>query len=77
MIKRKLKRIAYLILVLLVLMFIFNNRQDWKIRIPFLGEPQMPAYLMLLFLVAVGYLLGYLTPIWLRKRRESRETTTL
>ena len=77
MIKRKLKRILYLLLTLLVLVFIIQNTQEWKVKFPFLGDYQMPAYAMLVLLIAIGYLLGYLTPIWLRKRRESREAASL
>ncbi len=69
---RKLKRIGYLLLILVMIIFIFENRQEWKVKFPFLGEYEMPAYAMLVLLVGVGYLLGYLTPIWLRKRRENR-----
>ena len=72
MIMRKLKRIGFLILILVVIIFIFENRQPWTVKILFLGEANMPAYAMLVLLVGVGYLLGYLTPIWLRKRRENR-----
>jgi uncharacterized integral membrane protein len=73
--KRKLKRILYLVLILMVIVFIFDNRQKWTVGFPLFGEYEMPAYAMLVLLLGVGYLLGYLTPIWLRKRRESRATT--
>lgn len=70
--KTKLKRILYLVLILLVIIFIFENRHEWEVGFPLFGKYEMPAYAMLILLVGVGYLLGYFTPAWLRKRRESR-----
>jgi uncharacterized integral membrane protein len=69
-IKRKLKRIGYLILILVVVIFVFENRQEWKVEILFLGGYRMPAWSMIIVLMGLGFLLGWLTPIWLRKRRE-------
>ena len=73
--KRKLKRIGYLILLLVVIFFVFDNDEEWQVKILFLGKVRMPAYAMLVLLLGIGFLLGWLTPIWLRKRRESRATT--
>ncbi|MEE9126573.1 MAG: hypothetical protein V3U11_05490 [Planctomycetota bacterium] len=73
--KRKLKRIGYLVLILVVIVFIFENRQEWKVEILFLGGYRMPAWSMIILLMGLGFLIGFLTPIWLRKRRESQATS--
>ena len=75
MMKRKLKRIGFLILMLVAVIFIFENRQEWKVEILFLGGYRMPAWSMIILLTGLGFLIGYLTPIWLRKRRENRTTS--
>lgn len=73
--KQKLKRIGYLILILIAIFFIFDNDEIWSVKILFLGSYKMPAWSMILLILGLGFLLGWLTPIWLRKRRESRATT--
>jgi uncharacterized integral membrane protein len=68
--KRKLKRIGYLVLIVLVVMFIFENDQRWEVEIPFMTNFQMPAYAMIVVILGLGYLMGFLTTVWLRKRKQ-------
>ena len=70
MIKRKLKKLGILLLILLVLMFIWENGQEWTVKIPFATDFQMPAYAMLVLLLALGYLAGFLTMVWVNKRKQ-------
>ena len=69
MIMRKLKKLGILILILLVLMFIWENGQEWTVEIPFGANFRMPAYAMLVLLFGLGYLGGFLTMVWLNKRK--------
>ncbi len=70
--KRKLKRIWFLILILVVIIIIFQNTQEWKVKIVLLGDYQMPAYAMIILILGLGFLMGFLTTVWLRKRRENQ-----
>lgn len=74
MMMRILKRIGFGILILVVIIFIFQNDEEWKVEILFLGDARMPAYAMIILTLSLGCLIGFLTPIWLRKRRENRAT---
>ncbi len=74
MMMRKLKRIGYLLLILVMIIFIFENRQEWQVEILFLGGYRMPAWSMIILLLGLGCLIGILTPIWLRKRKAHQAT---
>ncbi len=70
MIKRKLKKLGILILIVLVLMFFWENDEKWTVKIPLGADFQMPAYAMLVLLLGLGYLAGFLTMVWLNKRKQ-------
>ena len=71
---KKLKRIGYLLLIVVVLIFIIQNDQHWQVKILFLGEYQMPAFAMLAMVTGLSFLVGFFTSVWLRKRKEAKLT---
>ena len=73
MIMRKIKRIGFLVLIVIAIVFMFENRQNWEVKILFLGQYSMPAFSMALLLLGLGLLIGFLTCVWLRKRREAKK----
>ena len=77
MIKRKLKRIGFLILILALIWFIIGNTHSWSLYVMGLGEFEMPAAFMMVSILAAGVLIGFTTAVWLRKRRERPVTREL
>ena len=68
----KLRRIGYLVLIGLMLVFIFDNDGVWSVTIRLIGTFEAPAWSMTILLSGIGFLLGFLSHAWLRKRKEAK-----
>jgi len=61
--------VAGIVLVIL-LMFIFSNTRKWEVSFLFLGPWEASAWLMLISVLVIGFLLGLLTSALLRRRKK-------
>ena len=58
------------VVAVILLMFVFSNTGKWEVSFLFLGPWRAPAWLMLVVILVVGFLLGLMTSALLRRRKK-------
>jgi uncharacterized integral membrane protein len=58
------------VIAVILLMFVFSNGETWQVKFLFLGPWGLPAWLMLIIILVIGFLLGLVTSALLRRRKK-------
>jgi uncharacterized integral membrane protein len=58
------------VVAVILLLFIFSNTGKWEVSFLFFGPWRAPAWLMLIIILVIGFLLGLMTGALLRRRKK-------